>query len=147
MKVGIVLLINHPINFQEIDIYPEYLKEITEFELCFVNNQRQNDTIFIEQLSLLSEHLHVAHIKKTMDQQKALKAGVRLLSSLPQVMFLSYYVLKPKQNSLVSLLHAFYKNRSRIFEQVRTHQTSFINTKNIPELIISRSEASETFRK
>lgn len=140
MKVGIVLLINHPINFQEINVYPEYLKELTEFELCFVNNQPQDYTIFLEQLGLFSEHLHVAHIKKTMNQQKAIKAGVRLLSSIPQVMFFSYYVLKPWENSLVKLIQKILEHRSGICELTRTSQTSMNNIRNIPEIDLSKCE-------
>jgi len=140
MKVGIVLLINHPISFQEINIYPEYLKELTEFELCFVNNQPQDYTIFLERLGLFSEHLHVAHIKKTMDEQKAIKAGVRLLSSIPQVMFFSYYVLKPWENGLVKLIQKIHEHRLGILELTRTSQTSMNNIRNITEINFPKCE-------
>lgn len=130
------MLINHPIYDQDIENLPETAKALTEFELCFVNNLSKSDSVFFDSLEFSYEHLRFVHIKKKMNNQKAIKAGVRLLYSIPQVKFISYYIIKPNETSIKSLLHFIYIHKSHICKLVKVYQTSYIKTKNIPEIAI-----------
>ncbi|CAM1368225.1 glycosyltransferase [Tenacibaculum xiamenense] len=142
MKVGIIIPCYNEEKRLNVDAFRKWLKDFNDFQICFVNDGSNDNTLNIltKFKQEYSDRITVINKKKNQGKSMAIKAGARYFYSISTIQYVGYFdadfdsnfddfddlIKELKQNKKLEM---YFGNRVEMLHKISKNVASFINDK------------------